>query len=85
MKQESTSQQGLRLKKGLLEDYKGLVPDMVRFSCLENLLCQVELFLPLFDGPSETQVGGGTCLLWTRKAEVHQKPGCPAKHVDGSP
>ena len=85
MKQESTSQQGLRLKKGLLEDYKGLVPDMVRFSCLENLLCQVESFLALSDKESKRQVGGDTCLLWTRRAGVHQKPGCPAKHVDGSP
>ena len=85
MKQESTSQQGLRLKKGLLEDYKGLVPDMVRFSCLENLLCQVEVILPLFAEPPESQMGGDTCILWTRRVDVHQKPGCAAKHVDGSP
>ena len=45
-----------------------VLPDMVRFSCLENLLCQVELFI------AHQNVVDALCVApAARKANVHFK------------
>ena len=45
---EHPPKEGTYFKKTPLEDVQFPLPDMVRFSCLENLLCQVEVLLPSF-------------------------------------
>ena len=43
------------------------MPDMARFSCVENFLCQVEAFLPLPSWSSSVLADGSSSLLVDRR------------------
>ena len=59
--------------------------DIVRFSCLENLLCQAELLMLTRNaGALQFLVGSGLSFR-TVSAEVFWNTVSPASYVDGLP